>query len=430
MKIYKAFVKQTDQAVRFLSTARHFEHATRLEIPKIKHAPTSLSSSLEEYLNDPEFEAQRKQYLTQQESNKKGKSINGKALAAKPSTTSNGTSSAKPSASQSSAKAEKPPPKGPAPDLIDFFESIEQYQQPMAQPTYQQPQFGQAPQQVPGGMPQQGQYPPQGGIPQQGFGPVPVQNTNPFLQMQAPQVQASQMGPAQVQPVQQNMAPASYPGMVQQPRYATTLSSIPQSSVASFAGQGVQQFPVNAADVHSTNPFRQSMLMGSATGTSSSSFTSGTTLNTAISSQASTNPFAKSSTPSTPQMGPFSAPSAQAGSYPFSPTGSQPSPFGPMSPGVQMMQNASQIPQAASMAGAGTNPFAAAGPSPFAQGQFAQAPVVSQATGSTNPFRQSSFVNPNTGAGWQTSAQGTISGVASNQVETVPVFPRPGMGPM
>jgi hypothetical protein len=422
--------------VRFLSTARHFEHATRLEIPKIKHAPTSLSSSLEEYLNDPEFEAQRKQYLTQQESNKKGKSINGKAVAAKPSTTSNGTSSAKPSASQSSAKAEKPAPKGPAPDLIDFFESIEQYQQPMAQPTYQQPQFGQAPPQVSGGMPQQGQFPAQGGIAQQGFGPIPVQNTNPFLQMQSPQVQAPQVQPTQMGPaqVQQNMAPASYPGMVQQPRYATTLSSIPQSSVASFAGQ---QFPVNATEVHSTNPFRQSMLMGSATGTSNSSFASGTTLNTAISSQASTNPFAKSSTPSTPQqLGPFSAPSPQAGSYPFSPVGSQPSPFGPMTPGVQMMQNASQMPQAGSMAGTGTNPFATGGPSPFGQaqaagqGQFAQAPVVSQATGSTNPFRQSSFVNPTTGAGWQNSGQGTIGGMASNQVETVPVFPRPGMGPM
>jgi len=101
-----------------------------------------------------------------------------------------------------------------------------------------------------------------------------------------------------------------------------------------------------------------------------------------------------------------------------------------------MMQNASQNAQAASMAGTGTNPFATAGPSPFAQSQaggpgpFAQAPVVSQATGSTNPFRQSSFVNPNTGAGWQTSAQGTIGGMASNQVDTVPVFPRPGMGQM
>jgi hypothetical protein len=214
--------------------------------------------------------------------------------------------------------------------------------------------------------------------------------------------------------------------MVQQQRYATALSSIPQSSVASFGQQQQQQqqqqqFPVSAADVHSTNPFRQSMLMGSATGTSNSSFASGTTLNTSISAQ-STNPFAKTSMPSTPQMGPFAA-SPPAGGYPF-PAG-QPSPFGPMAP----MQSAPQTPQAVST---GTNPFAVAAPSPFAQGQgqgqFAQ-PVVSQATGSTNPFRQSSFVNPTTGAGWQNSAgQGTIGGMASQQVETVAVFPRPGMG--
>jgi hypothetical protein len=254
--------------------------------------------------------------------------------------------------------------------------------------------------------------------------------------VQAPHVQPNHMAAAIGQQPQQNMAPAPYPGMGQPQRFATTLSSIPQSSVASFAGQGGQQFPANAADVHSTNPFRQSMLMGSATGTSNSSFASGTTLNTAISSQASTNPFAKSSAPSTPQMAPFAgSPHSQPGSYPFPPGGSQPSPFGPMAPGVQMMQNASQVPQAVSVAGTGGNPFAAAGPSPFAQqsggpSPFAPAPVAPQATGSTNPFRQSSFVNQTTGAGWQNSGQGTIGGMSSNQVETVPVFPRPGMGQM
>lgn len=70
--IYKTFTKQTNLVVEFLSTARQYENATRLEIPKLKHAPTSLTSSLEEYLNDPDFEINRRQYLAQQEA-KKGK---------------------------------------------------------------------------------------------------------------------------------------------------------------------------------------------------------------------------------------------------------------------------------------------------------------------------------------------------------------------
>jgi len=44
-------------------------------------------------------------------------------------------------------------------------------------------------------------------------------------------------------------------------------------------------------------------------------------------------------------------------------------------------------------------------------------------TGSTNPFRQSAFVNQQTGQGWQAS-QGTMGGL--EQLETIPVFPRPG----
>ena len=73
-----------------------------------------------------------------------------------------------------------------------------------------------------------------------------------------------------------------------------------------------------------------------------------------------------------------------------------------------------------------TNPFAkpaiTQAPSPFST-----APVSSNPTGSTNPFRQSAFVNQSTGMGWQNSASGTIGGLSSNQVETLPVFPRPGM---
>jgi len=78
----------------------------------------------------------------------------------------------------------------------------------------------------------------------------------------------------------------------------------------------------------------------------------------------------------------------------------------------------------------GTNPFARGKPS-NAFPQQAASPtspsfgtVVSHTTGSTNPFRQSAFVNQQTGQGWQSGPQGTMGGL--EQLPTIPIFPRPG----
>jgi hypothetical protein len=68
----------------------------------------------------------------------------------------------------------------------------------------------------------------------------------------------------------------------------------------------------------------------------------------------------------------------------------------------------------------GTNPFARNRPS-TATGQ-----VTTNVTGSTNPFRQSAFVNQQTGTGWQHNNQGTFSGFDVNNLQTTPIFPRPG----
>ena len=63
LKIYKKFVDQTKFVIDYLRVAKHLEYATKLHVPTIKHAPTALTSSLEEYLDDPNFEMNRKQYL-------------------------------------------------------------------------------------------------------------------------------------------------------------------------------------------------------------------------------------------------------------------------------------------------------------------------------------------------------------------------------
>jgi hypothetical protein len=144
LQIYKTFTAQTEEVVKFLGVARHFEAATRLEIPKLKHASTDLARLLEDDLNDPDFDLRRKEYLAQKEAKKSGRS--GTSSASKLT-----ASASKADTSKSSSKPEQAAPKqeskGPPADLIDFFGSIEQNQQPMAQsapmqqPNFQQPQM-------------------------------------------------------------------------------------------------------------------------------------------------------------------------------------------------------------------------------------------------------------------------------------------------
>jgi hypothetical protein len=427
IKIYKTFCKQTDQVVQFLGVARQFEHATRLEIPKIKHAPTSLADSLQEYLNDKEFDINRRQYLAEQEAKKAGKPFLKPAAQQK-----SQPAASKPTQNTPAIAAPTEQPKGPAPDLIDFFDSIEQKQQPMAQPVqqYQQPQqqgfittqqssFG-APQL---GFPQTFQQPMQG-LQQQPtangfmggdqstnpFGQQPPamtgfagndQSTNPFGQ---PQPQQAQPPPAQLQPVQTNYTGAGFGG------YG------PQPSQQAFATGGafqqdVQQQPFGNTTVQSpaqlqpqqTNPFRQSMMPTGAMGVQNSVDNSG-----AIQRQ-NTNPFAKHTQP---QMSAFQQQSIPEDGVPQAYPQST-SPFG------QQQQQQQQT---------GLQPLQAqaTGTNPFARPQTASnntAPLQVQATG-TNPFRQSMFVNQQTGQGWQNAPQATMGGL--EQLETISVFPRPG----
>ncbi|KAI5965541.1 uncharacterized protein KGF55_000903 [Candida pseudojiufengensis] len=71
LKIYKKFVDQTKFVIDYLRVAKHLEYATKLHVPTIKHAPTALTSSLEEYLNDPNFEINRRQYLAEKNNSNK-----------------------------------------------------------------------------------------------------------------------------------------------------------------------------------------------------------------------------------------------------------------------------------------------------------------------------------------------------------------------
>lgn len=371
MDIYRTFTRQTDSVVKYLSVARLHEHHTRVEVPKLKHAPVNLGRQLEDYLKDPDFEIHRRQYLAEQDAKRKG-------FKAKPKATDD---FAKPAAAAAAANNPFPETKpqankGPDPDLIDFFDSIEQNQTPLQ-------------------MQPQAQGPLQAGVPfGNGFASVQVPQQTGFVNdpwqqpLVQPQLQQPQPQPQQFQQLQPSFTGAGFGGFTPQPQpfQPGALGSIPQNTVADFQTGFVVQQPTGQPAAQpaalqpmqtGTNPFRQSML-------AQQGFASpGASGHPALNRQ-STNPFARAS----PQ--------------------NNLSPFQP--------QTLQQSPQPLQPAPTGTNPFAR-GPPPQQQG------LAPQPTGTTNPFRQGAFVNHATGLGWQHS-QAPLGG-GLDQLQTVPVFPRP-----
>ncbi|KAJ5267573.1 hypothetical protein N7478_010381 [Penicillium angulare] len=402
LAVYKTFTKQTEEVVQFLGVARHFQSATRLEIPKLKHASTDLARLLEDDLNDPDFDLRRREYMAG-----KGIQKEGRAPPASSSVFAASQSNSMPTPMPNSpkqAEQQKPPPS----DLIDFFDSIEPNQQQVApQPTAQYQQTGlQQAQQTGFQQPQQAFYTGQPGYPQQqnqqaqimgynqqnSFGGVQQQNTgNPFGQPPAQLLQAMPTG-------------AGFGGYTPQPQsygYQSQLAPIPQNGVASYAQQ---QQPMQTQQLQQppstpTNPFRQSMLINQNTGGPTAT---APTQITPLQRQ-NTNPFAKRLSMAAPQ-GNFGVPE-QIPQVPQIPQSQSPQPLQPQR--------------------TGTNPFARSSSVPPPQNTGLQ-PLQPNPTGSTNPFRQSQFIHQQTGQGWQTSGQhGTMGGL--EQLETVPIFPRPGM---
>ena len=434
LNLYKAFGRQTDQVVQYLTVARQYESLTRLEVPKLKHAPTTLTSTFEEYLNDPDFEINRRQYLATKQATKGGSKSVAKSDASNPFDKAKKTDSSFPAPVSKPVAAANPPSKGPAPDLIDFFDSIETNQQPMAQPNAAPlPAF-------PNGYPQAQQYQQQNAFGQQQTG------YNPFLPNQPQQTGIPQAGIQaqpqlpQAQAMQPDFTGAGFGGYTAQPQqpqlsqytFQSSLSSIPQNGIASFESQQqpqpqLQQQQSLQPQQTSSNPFRQSMM---ATGAAPSS-----AITSSPPTGQSSNPFNRQTNAPSPQdhsssppanfqnsNSPFDLPARQTQQQELH----QNSTFF-SSPSQASQPQPSILPQRT-----GTNPFArnapaSAGPSPVSPLQQQQ-PLFPTATGSTNPFRQSQFVNQQTGLGWQNvpGGQGTFGGYNVNNVDTVPVFPRPG----
>ena len=412
MSIYKNFTKQTDFVVAYLSTARQYEHQTRVEVPKLKHAPVNLGKQLDDYLMDPDFEINRRQYLAELES-KSGKPKFGKSAAkSEPesrATTSLGFPNVQPSASKLSQPAQPAQPaKGPDPDLIDFFDSIQQNQQPMGIQATQVDIQQQVSSQYNNGVPFQAHQSPYGQ--QNGFSAPtnPYQSPSQFQQQapfntgfQAPPQQPQQQQQPQIQP---NFTGAGFGNYTPQQSFQHAgLTSIPQESQASFQQQNTHQLgAMQTGAQQTTNPFRQSM-MPNTTGAPQPGYTAAPPATVPMQRQ-STNPFAKSTSPPVAQQS-FSPPVPDFQQQPFP----QSAPL-PSAEFQQPMQT-------------GTNPFARNMAMNNTQRPQTSGGLVPQPTGNTNPFRQSQFVNTATGIGWQNNQQAIGGGL--DGIPTVPVFPRP-----
>ena len=425
LSIYKRFAVQTDMVVRFLTVAKRFSSSTRLDIPKLEHAKLSLASSLEEYLNDADFDTSRRQYLAEREAKRSGNPVQRPATESIPASSSTNRAAA----SAPSATAKKPPA-----DLMDFFDSIEP-----AQPTQQA---------APAGYIQQTGYQPQA-MPNQHPMQVPQfanPGNNPFGQLQ-PQPTGAGFGGYGPQsysdPAQFNAPPQQFPMATgynhQQSNSMSSQATNPfrqsggQMPDASQAGNVMQNMTA------SPQPFGQQPMMAQPTGSNPFAQQMPQPM---VSQQTGYNPFGAPAQ-QIPQM-----PTAQDTFSPFGPQHSAPPPMLPTQTGsnpfAQQPQTQNYPPQAQQMPpqnyqpqsqpqpllpqATGTNPFARAPdpssqPPPQAQnGGFGA--LVSQATGSTNPFKSSAFVNQQTGQGWQNAPQSTMGGL--EQLPTTQVFPRPG----
>jgi hypothetical protein len=400
VEVYNRFTQLTNSVVSFLVVARSYERQTRVEVPSLMHAPTNLGKSLEGYLADPDFEINRRQYLAAQQSKKSSKfSSKPKPFGVKKAQASESNS---PIPASTTSKQPKEPAAGASnpPNLIDFFDSIEQNQQPLAtQPGQQNPAMVFA-------APQLQQHPQQQYPVTTGF--LSSQN---FQQGQStgvsqPQVQQQQIQQRNPQHLQPEFTGAGFGGYTPQPAFQpTSLSSIPQVQAASFNNPPAQSMqPMQTGQPQTTNPFRISMMPANPL---TPQFTS--VLNSASAAQ-STNPFSNAG--------------SQQQAFQFSESSGQTFQHQQQQQPQQMFQP-QQFQQPVQPQATGTNPFARMTPQQTALPALQQpGQLAPHAPGGTNPFRQSVLTNTATGNAWQNGQQ--PAGSALNQMSTIPVFPRPG----
>ncbi|CAG8530063.1 6843_t:CDS:2 [Cetraspora pellucida] len=256
LQIYKKYVQQTEKVVDYLSIAKKMQAALRMSVPNLKHAPTSLTATLEDYVNDPEFEENRRQYkFLQENKNNASKQDKQTADTRNPANFTSKTTvksvepSVPPIVTKTSSKEK---------DFIDFFSSIEQEQTLI---------FG----------------------PLQTYTPTSTLNssvTNPFIGIQhqhitefssQPQIIQSPLTPQDTNPFRSTMFGqdmSSNRSSILPPQQNPFQSSVPSSTYNPFTSMNIvqtQQLPqqsMQVTPIQSTthleidsNPFRRSSIL-------------------------------------------------------------------------------------------------------------------------------------------------------------------------
>ncbi|KAI9228140.1 MAG: ANTH domain-containing protein [Piptocephalis tieghemiana] len=62
LEVYRTFARQTEGVMSLLDAARRIQHELNLVVPTVQHPPLSLTNALQDYLDDPDFEANRAAY--------------------------------------------------------------------------------------------------------------------------------------------------------------------------------------------------------------------------------------------------------------------------------------------------------------------------------------------------------------------------------
>ncbi|KAG9001497.1 hypothetical protein FRB94_006561 [Tulasnella sp. JGI-2019a] len=394
LTLYRHFCVQTESVVEYLTIARKLENLLNVPIPSLKHAPVSLAGSLEEYLQDPNFEQNRIEYKTNKETADKNLRAGKRSVKPTPQATEEVPPVPKiqpEAASQPAAPSTStaPPKIEVNKELADFFASIEPdqpnlFNQQAASPAPGQSAFNPFNQQQPftnvvtlnGPNPFPGTAPgpspfinaqatgmfgmPGAGIQQQATGFPGMQSSGPFptgLNGIAPQPTAA--------PTNAFLSP-SFPGVAGSSPFARPASAAPNFAAIGAGANGLLQPQSTGA-----NPFRQSILESQATGSPFGG----------LGAPASTGPLGGGTNPwgsNPPNSAPFNLPQQ---------TGINAGPFG-----VSSVSNAQSPFASAQTSNADSNkitpPFArpASTPITITNTNGSAQPLTSQMTGSRNPF--------------------------------------------
>ncbi|POW15341.1 hypothetical protein PSTT_02269 [Puccinia striiformis] len=324
LKTYKIFCRQCERVVSYLGVAKKLQNIINVNIPNLRHAPVSLSGSLEEYLNDPNFETNREEYRESKRIADGRPAPNASTPKPKPNESTNApappTSTSEPTSTQpvESQKA-----------FIDFFESIESEQQSMFNPNSMSPSSSYFQQQA--GVNPFGQ--PINGIPT-----INTMYTQPTGMM--------------------NHAPGGAESMGQA-LFAQPPPQFLQSQLTGFSPGGQLPNQVQPQMTGVMNPFRQSTFSNHSLGSSMGMMTSQQTGGNPFSQFGSNPTISLSTVPSSPwgqpdrSSGAMSAPPIQAGGGPANHFGDGFSPLSASSSGHQSMTS----PLQAQVTGS-RNPFA------------------------------------------------------------------------